>query len=226
METLLYLSIGFNVVLLLIVCFKPVKRAYMAARKAKTDKKAAPEIKKNTPKVTNEFLKKLAAECEAQLPEEDRGKIKLLIDTEHAQLAALQIGELRISLRRNERNQSLFRPLDFWDVLYLAKNGYNGTGRYVPVPHELDFILSQCRIINVYLKALKLEEISPEDAFWCVDVKTGWSTGWKRFEWNIAQAHAALSSKSEVRQHKGCSANKQGKLFLLLKGWNYMFVEV
>lgn len=230
MNTLLYLSLGFNVLLLFLICRKPLKRACLTIKKAKTDKKASPEIETNTPRVTNKHLKEIAVECETLLPEEDRGKVKLLIDDKYAQLAALQIGELRISLCRYKHSRSLFVPGTFLDALRLACEGYEGTGRYIPVPREVYFVLSQCRIINVYLEALGLETISARDNFWCVDVETGWNTGWKRFRWDIDVAFAKLHHLARIRtggkKYARNTASLEAKLFLLLKGWDYMFVEV
>ena len=176
-------------------------------------------------------MRTIAESCEAKLPEEERGKIKLLIDTDHARLAALKIGELRISLCRYGRNQSLFKINSFMDALKLAKNGYDGTGRYIPVPDEIEKILSQRHIINVYLEALELEQISEQDDFWCVDTVTGYPSGWKRFEWNEEIAFSRLYGKSGVRTHDGrylatVEQKSYINLFLLLKGWDHLFVEV
>lgn len=154
-------------------------------------------------------------------------------DREH--LAILQIGELKISVRRDGQNQSLFKVHSFFEALQLANNGYcvdNGnTGRYIPVPAELETILSYAHIINVYLKALGLEQIPEKGDFWCVDTKTGWNTGWKRFNWSVTEAFKRLHGKSRIRMSDGellyeVEHEEIVNLFLLLKGWDYLFIEV
>lgn len=177
----------------------------------------------------NVNLHQIANECEAKLPEEERGKVKILIDTDTHRLAALQIGEIRISLSREEKPQSLFYPNTFTEALILARNGYSGTGRYIPVPQEVRCVMQNRKVINVYLKALGLEQI-PEDAnFFCLAVQTGWDTGWKRFNWDIDIAFNILNGKQRVLNKDGNLTDYQGQeitLFLLLKGWEHLFTEV
>lgn len=229
MEILLYLSLGLNLVLLFFIL--PSKTGKKPENTKDQQNPTRTESSFTPRPVVNTSLRTIAESCEAKLPEEERGKIKLLIDTDHARLAALKIGELRISLCRYGRNQSLFKINSFMDALKLAKNGYDGTGRYIPVPDEIEKILSQRHIINVYLEALELEQISEQDDFWCVDTVTGYPSGWKRFEWNEEIAFSRLYGKSGVRTHDGrylatVEQKSYINLFLLLKGWDHLFVEV
>ena len=229
METLLQLSLGFTL-LMLALFFNSGTNSEKAPKAPK--KQSEPAQPPRPRPVVNAKLRTIAAACEAKLPEEDRGKVKLFAyreDTEH--IAVLQIGDLNISLRRNRQNRSLFTISSFMEALLLAKDGYDGTGQYIPVPREVEFILSQKRIINVYLEALGLEQISEKDDFWCVDTATGWSTGWKRFNWDVAEAFSRLHDKSGIRTSDGnfisqTEYEKNAKLLLLFKGWEHLFVEI
>ncbi len=230
METLLYLSLGLNLILLWFIARKQTKK-----EKQTVPKQSPSEPQKPRP-IVNAQLRTIAEACEAKLPEEDRGKVKLLVhEKKTEQVAILQIGELKISLCRDNKNQSLFKIHSFMEALKLANKGYEvnglGTGRYIPVPQEVELILSQRHIINVYFEALGLEQISDEDDFWCVDTETGWNTGWKRFSWNVAIAFERLHRKSKIRTSDGeylsqVEHEDKVNLFLLLKGWEYLFVEV
>jgi len=231
METFLYLSLGLNIILL-VICFANKKGMQELPKEKKLPTPEVPAQAKERP-IINEQLKKIADECEAKLPEEDRGKVKLLVQyNNHKKLAILQIGDLRISLCRRGNNQSLFTINSFYEALQLARDGYDdGTARYIPVPSELETILAQRQIINVYLKALGLEQISEEDDFWCVNTETGWNTGWKRFDYDIDVAFKKLKHRSWIRTKKGqflrlTDRPENAKLFLLLKGWEHMYSEV
>lgn len=230
MEKILYLSLGLNLILLAIIWLQKKK----AAAPAKDEKTAVPPTSSEKAAETasrppfNEPLKRIADDCEAKLPEEERGKVKLLIEKGNNRLAALQICGLRISLCREAKLQSLFDTDNLLEALELACNGYEGTGRYIPVPREVKCILQNRKTINVYFKALGLEEIPENAEFCCLDVETGWNTGWKRFNWDTKEAFYRLSKKfrtfsenEDLRLHKG----QRTKLFLLLKGWEYMFAE-
>lgn len=233
METLFFLSVGLNIALIVLFFYR--RRPKTSQKSAEKQQPAAPVTEQKTRSVVNAPLRAVAEVCEAKLSEEDRGKVKLLVhkdDTQH--LAILQIGELKISLRRNDVNQSLFNLRSFYETLEWANNGYNVkglcTGRYIPVPEEVEFVLSQRHIINVYLEALGLEQISEKDDFWCVDTETGWNTGWKRFGWSVAKAFEKLHRKARIRTSDGAflpqvEAEDKAKLFLLLKGWEHLFVE-
>lgn len=231
MEKILYLSLGLNLILLAIIWLQKKK----AATPAKDEKTAVPPTSsekavENAPRPPfNEPLKRIADDCEAKLPEEERGKVKLLIEKDNNRLAALQICGLRISLCREAKFQSLFDTDNLLEALELACNGYDGTGRYIPVPAEVKIVLNHRKTINVYLKALGLEQIPENEEFCCLDVETGWNTGWKRFDWDPQEAFCRLrkkfrtfSEREGLRVHKG----QRTKLFLLLKGWEHLFTEI
>lgn len=235
MEILTYFNFGMNVVLILFLfCYltrsNKEKKHPDAAPIAKQDPQPAEEQKPS--RVVNAQLQTIAEACEAKLPEADRGKVKLLVrDEKPEQLALLKIGNLYLSLCRDNKNQSLFKIDSFLEALRLANKGYSGTGRYIPIPEEVEFLLSQRRIINVYLEALGLEKISAEDDFWCVDVKAGWNTGWKRFDWSVDRAFVQLHAKSRIRMADGhylaqTISEDKVNLFLLCKGWEHLFIEV
>ncbi len=230
METLLYLSLGLNLILLTFLCRSYIRKKLQEHKTTRSQ--PAPETPPQPRPIVNAQLRTIAETCEAKLAEEDRGKVKLLVhyqDKEH--LAILQIGELMISLRRNNENQSLFKINSFMEALTLAKYGYDGTARYIPVPAELESILAQRHIINVYLEALGLEKISEKEDFWCVDTETGWNTGWKRFNCDVNEAFSRLHCKSRVRTSESNYLHQTEheefvNLLLLLKGWEYLFIEV
>lgn len=229
METLFYVSLGINLVLIWFLV-RQSKRTE-TAKKAPKQHAAPPEAKPKPRPVVNAQLRTIAEACEAKLPQEDRGKIKLLVkDDAPEKPAILQIGDLKLSLCRMEKPQSLFHISSFMEALTAACFGYNGTGRYIPIPKEVEQILSQRHIINVYLEALGLEKISEKEDYWCVDTETGWNTGWKRFQWDIAIAFERLHRKSRIRQPNGeyltmVESEEKVNLFLLLKGWEHLFVE-
>lgn len=234
METLFYLSVLTNLILIWLLVQKRKAPEQEKDKKIKCNETPRAPKPKPSP-IVNAQLRTIAKACEAKLPAEERGKVKLLVHKDNTiQIAALQIGDLKINLWRNDKNQSLFKIRSFMEALQLANTGYcvNGghTGRYLPVPQEVEFILSQRHIINVYLEALGLEQISAEENFWCVDTQTGYNTGWKRFNWNVAVAFEKLHKKSRIRTSDGCFLHQVEheeniNLFLLLKGWEYLFVE-
>lgn len=229
METLFFLSVGLNIILIGLFFYR--RKPKVSQKSVEKQQPAAPVTEQKPRPVVNAQLRAVAEVCEAKLSEEDRGKVKLLVyeyDIQH--LAILQIGELKISLRRDNVSQSLFSLRSFYEALGMASDGYGGTGRYIPVPEEVEFVLSQRHIINVYLETLGLEQISEKDDFWCVDTETGWNTGWKRFDWSAAKAFEKLHRKARIRASDGAflpqvEAEDKAKLFLLLKGWEHLFVE-
>ena len=235
METLFYFSVLTNLILIWLLVQK--RKAPEQAKDKKIKCNETPQAPAPKPRpIVNAQLRTIAEACEAKLPEEHRGKVKLLVHEKNTtQVAALQIGELKINLWRNGKNQSLFKIRSFMEALQLANRGYcvdgGNTERYIPVPWEVDFVLSQQHIINVYLEALKLEQISVEENFWCVDTQTGYNTGWKRFNGSVAVAFEKLHKQSRIRTSDGyflhqVEHEENINLFLLLKGWEYMFVEV
>ncbi len=233
METILYLSLCLNLIFIGHLVHKKIPKR----KNSKKDEPLpiTPVVEQKPHSQASAALRVIADVCERQLEEKDRGKVKLLVHEDDPQhLAALQIGELRISLRRNNENLSLFHISSFRAALELARNGYcvKGfqTARYIPVPKEIEFILSQRHIINVYLKTMGLEQISEKDDFWCVDTETGWNTGWNRFGWNTTKAYDKLHRKSRVRTSDGnyipqVACEDKVSLFLLLKGWEHLYFE-
>lgn len=226
METLFYLSMAVNLILLSAIIFLLRHNA-----ENKTPILKVPKTGFQPPQqaIRNQKLHNLAAVCEAKLPQEKRNSIKLLVEKDSPDLPAiLQIGEIKISLKRNNVNRSLGEAKNIYEAVCYARNGYNGSGRYIPVPSEVDFVLAQKDIINVYLKALELEPISDKDKFWAVDTETGWNTGWKRFDWSVEKACQKLHNKFCIRTQTGYkkpNENESAKLFVLLKGWEHLFAE-
>lgn len=230
MDTLFYLSLALNVLFLLWLYFllrkkTPSKETAIIEEKPQEQAAPTPEL----PKIRNAKLHKLAEECDAKLPIEYRGKVKILVENDYPDKPAiLQIEGLNISIKRLAQPASILNAETALDAISMACYGYEGTGRYVPVPSELEYILGYKDIINVYLQALGLEQISNKDDYWTVDVETGWNTGWKRFGWSVEEAYNKLKDKFKVRTEKtyiNTTYHENGKLILLLKGWEHRFAE-
>lgn len=231
MEKLCYLSLGLNIFLLAALCLKKKKKDLPPAKEeTPTDKTSSKGIVQTKSGLSaREDLRKIAARCEKKLLPEDRGKITLLTDTETAAFVILQIDGLNISLCRDGKPQSLFYVNRLTTALSLARDGYAGTGRYIPVPEEVKCVLRNRKAINVYLKELGLEQIPEHAEFCCLDVETGWNTGWKRFNWDIDEAYSRLKKKFRILNAEGKLVKHEGQrtpLFLLLKGWEHLFAKV
>ena len=236
METLFYLSLALNLFLLSAVFgFFIAKSVKPKLTKVTSGTNVSPPPEKIVQQaksvVINPMLTQLAYNCKKQLPPEFRDRIKILVNTDNPEHAAiLQVDDLKISIRRAAQNQSLYNAQNPIDAINIARYGYDGTGRYIPVPKELKKVLELKPYINVYFKALGLEEISDNDEFWCVDTVTGYPTGWKRFGWSAETAYECLKDSFYVRTKNGemqkVCAGKNLKVFVLLKGWEHLFTEV
>ena len=234
METMFYWSMALNGILLLTIVWLlhsgqfSTKAEASAENKMRTAKNEVYRAEQEN-RVSNEVLYALGQECETKLPEQYRGFIKILIEKERPQYPAiLQVGDLKINLRREGASCSVLQADFCVDAVSMACYGYEGTGRYIPVPTELEYIMTYKDIINVYLQALGLEQISADDNFWTLDVETGWNSGWKRFNWSVATACEKLKNKFLLRTaagYKNANESKGAKLILLLKGWDHLFVE-
>ncbi|MBE6451442.1 MAG: hypothetical protein E7016_05720 [Alphaproteobacteria bacterium] len=242
METLFYLSLALNLLLLgTIVGFVVSKNITPKTQKTASNKPVLTEptsvqqeqpVQKRQPVIVNPELYHLAYQCEKQLPEGFKNRIKILVETEYPEYAAiLQVDDIKISIRRNERNQSVFSAQTPLDAINIARFGYETTGRYVPVPDELKKILAMKDAVNVYLRALNLEEISENDEFWCVHTEAGCrETGWKALGWSAETAHKIF--KNDFHLYKGdgqlqhCRDGQNAKVFVLLKGWEHLFTQV
>ena len=103
------------------------------------------------------------------------------------------------------------------------------SARYVPTREEAEFILAHRDILNVYLKELGLEQISIKDEFWCVDIPSGWHQNWKDFKWSISDAYDKLNKYFVVlgpEENRKTPSKMDAKLFLLLHGWEDLYVEI
>ena len=242
MDLLFYVVVILNLLLTIALCCKVFKRPVTSQKcKQKHGKAQAlevsanetPDLKTIYPKPSkNEELHKLAQECEEKLKPEERGLIKILIKYDDPTLPAmLKVGSLIISIIRDGVNKSLHDASSVLDAIAMARYGHDdgGTARYVPVPKELHFILEHYEAINVYLQALNLELIEPKDTFLCVNASTDYYTGWKRFGWSVERANECLEKHFRLKHPDGfgvCPKMFSAKLFLLLKGWEHLFVEV
>lgn len=172
----------------------------------------------------------LVKECEENLSPEHRGLVKLIFEKENPDNpAAIQIGGVRISIKRNNEPVFLHLANNPYEALYIARDGYHGTARYIPVPEEVEFILANQTAINTYLKALGLATLSNKDHYWCIDTVTGWDTGWKRFDWNVCTVMNRLGNKFRVKTPSTLQTDPPhgvAYLFVLLKGWDHLFVEL
>ena len=225
MKKMFSLSLLLNVVLGGAIVWQRCKKSGLIPTKPLAKEKSLEDDKH----LVNPKLHYLAQECNAKLPPKYQGLIKILVEKDHPKLPAiLQVGDIKISLKRENHIQSMFIVQSPLDAISMACYGYEGTGRYITVPYELEYILEHKDIINVYLKALGVEPISQNENYWTVSVEMGWNTGWKRFSWSVSEAYEKLHKKFKVRTPNGYHTtdfDPEAKLILLLKGWEHCFVE-
>ena len=235
METIFYGSLLLNagLILLIIYWLFTGKTAFYTKKTKNEDlpAKTEPEISPVAAgHIVNETLHALSSACEEKLPLHFRGLIKILVECDKPELPAiLQVGDLKISIMRNRDNLSVLEAQTPLEAICLARDGYDGTGRYITVPSELEYIIRHKDAINVYLRTLELEPISETANYWVVDVETGRNTGWKRFDWDVNVAYKRLKNKFKIRTPAGYRIprdHQSAKLILLLKGWEHLFVEV
>ena len=242
MSTLLYLSLTLNIILFCVIVRNNIKKRPSSKKDESNDEKInnvstdEPPVKTNeTPAATNSHslnrdLYTLAKECEEKLDPQFKGLIKILVEKNAPTIpAALKVGDVKLSLKRNEKIYSYFSISSPREALYIARDGYERTGRYIPVPKEVEYILAHTKAINVYLTALNLDKICNSDDFVCIQTETGWISGWKRFNWNIERVLEKLKNNFKVHTSEGYKPFEDGqsaKVFVLLQGWEYLFVEV
>ena len=238
MVTLLCISLVLNVGLLAFIAYNRQKQRQTTKSSSthETENKTVEETNQTSVQSSapltmwNEHLRDLATSCEEKLLPEDRGLIKILIEREHPDFPAiLKVRNIMLSIKREESNISQFEVITPREALVLARDGYNGTARYLLTPDELKFVLKHYEAINVYLEALGLETIDPSNQFWCIDTITCWGTGWRRFDWSIDLAldyfenrFMTISKNSVTYRAK----NVKGMLILKLSGWEHLFTEV
>lgn len=227
MEKLIYCLLALSVIFAV---------AYLLHR-LKKDKQQTTPPPTSKPQETPDIIETLRSswgdlitECEEKLDPRHRGLIKLVFEKENPDKpAALKIGNLKISLLRYGTFESLHLVSSPLEALYIARDGYHGTGRYIPIPEEVGFILSYQTAINVYLEALNLATLSSNDPYWCIDTTSGPETGWNKFGWNVNNVIAKLGDKFRVRTPSGYQNTPPhgvAYLFVLLKSWDYLFVEI
>lgn len=233
METAFYLSIALNIALLAFICYKwRSKKQANKLEDIQPEEKQTPVQDSSSAPITiwNAHLRELAQKCEEKLPLEDRGLIKILIEREHPDFPAiLKVGDIMLSIKREESNISQFEVTTPREALVLARDGYNTTARYLLVPKELEFVLQHYKAINIYLDALGLETINPKNKFWSINTSTSWYSGWKRFNWNIDTALKHYNGFFMTVSEKGCTFEvhqAKAKLLLKLSGWEHLFCEV
>ena len=177
-----------------------------------------------------ENLRNLAKRCEKKLLPEHRGLVKILVDKEFPELASiLQIDNLRISIKRDHKNQSMFNAHNIIYALNLARCGHSRSARCLPNRSELALILAHREIINVYLEELGLEKISDKDNFWFMDMPANWIFKWKNFNWDLSKACDKLQGKILILTPDGVKTDRtmtNAKVVLLLNGWDELFEEI
>ncbi|MBE6444802.1 MAG: hypothetical protein E7019_01910 [Alphaproteobacteria bacterium] len=237
MVTLLCISLVLNVGLLAFIAYNWQKQRQTTKSSSthKTENKTVKETNQTSVQSSapltmwNEHLRDLATSCEEKLLPEDRGLIKILIEREYPDFPAiLKVGNIMLSIKREESNVSQFEVITPREALVLARDGYNGTARYLLTPDELKFVLKHYEAINVYLEALGLETIDPSNQFWCINTTTNWTTGWKRFDYDIEVAFNHFKNRfMTISQHSMMyrAMRVKGKLILKLSGWEHLFCE-
>lgn len=175
-------------------------------------------------------LRNLATKCEERLIPEHQNLIKILIEKDYPELASiLQLEEIKISIKRDGKNVSMFDVYNKIFALNLARCGHYKSVRDIPSKSELEFILAHREIINVYLENLGLETISGKDEYWFIDVPEGQVFSWKDYNWNLQTGFQQLKDKIKVLTPDGIRNEPSGghaKLILLLNGWDHLFEEV
>ena len=175
-------------------------------------------------------LRSLAERCEQKLLPEQRGMVKILIEKEYPELPAiLQIENLKISLKRDHKNNSMFDAHNVIYALNLARCGHNRSARHLPNRSEIKLILTYRDIINVYLEELGLDLISDKDSFWFLDTPSNWTFKWKYYHWSLVEATEKLKNKIFIYTPDGVKRENslpQAKVVLLLNGWFDMFEEI
>lgn len=238
MVTLLCISLVLNVGFLTFIAYncQKQKQTTKSSSTHETENKTVEEtyqtsVQSSAPlTMWNEHLRDLAISCEEKLLPEDRGLIKILVEREHPDFPAiLKVGNIMLSIKREESNISQFDVSTPRETLVLARDGYNRTARYLLVPNEMEFVLKHYKAINVYLEALGLETINPKNKFWSINTSTSWYSGWKRFNWNIDTVLKHYNGFFMTVSEKGCTFNvhkAKAKLLLKLSGWEHLFCEV
>lgn len=178
----------------------------------------------------NDELRTIIVKCEEKLPAEERNLVKILIEKDFPELPSiLQIDDLKISLKRDHQNKSMFDVHNIIYAINLARCGHMRSARYVPTISEIKLILAHKDIINVYLRELGLETISSNDEFWCLDIPSDWDDSWKKFNWDLTTAYDKLKNKFVVLSPDGLikePSKYDAKLVLLQNGWDNIFQEV
>lgn len=177
-----------------------------------------------------ENLRNIAKRCEEKLAPEHRNLVKILIEKEYPELPAiLQIENLRISLKRDHKNQSMFDAHNMIYALNLARCGHTRSARHIPCLSEVKLILAYREIINVYLEELGLEQISDQYNYWFIDVPSNWTFKWKYYNWDLSQACDKLGGKISILTPEGIKKHQSltnAKVILLLNGWFELFEEI
>ena len=175
-------------------------------------------------------LRNLAKMCEEKLIPEHQNLIKILIEKDYPELASiLQLEEIKISIKRDGKNVSMFDVYNKIFALNLARCGHYKSVRDIPSKSELEFILAHREIINVYLENLGLETISEKDEYWFIDVPEGQVFSWKDYNWNLQTGFQQLKDKIKVLTPDGIRDEPSGghaKLILLLNGWENLFEDI
>ena len=175
-------------------------------------------------------LRNLATKCEERLIPEHRNLVKILIEKDYPELAAiLQIEDLQISIKRDHKNQSMFNVYNVIYALNTARCGHSRSARYIPLRSEVEYILAHREVINVYLEELGLETISETDGFCFLDIPADQTFKWADYKWDLSIAFSQLKDKIKVLTPDGvCNdfSGRNAKLILLLKGWDHLFEEV
>lgn len=204
--------------------------------KAPAQQTVVKKEKDNTSEITvdnsiyTDKIRHLAKRSENELIPEHRNLVKILIEKEYPELPAiLQIGDLKLSIKRDHKNQSMFDTHNIIYALNVARCGYSRSTRYIPTKSEIEFILGHKDIINVYLKNLGLEQISDTDEFWYIDMPEGCRLNWPDYKWDLSRAYDKLHDKFFILTPDGIEkepTNMKTKLLLLLDGYDELFEEV
>lgn len=236
MNHLFFLLIAAIAILLCIMIYflfinPPKKRPFKSADAALRDAKISEEEKKeDDKKQALRHLRKLIDQSEEELIPENRYLVKIFVEKDFPELPAiLQLEDIKISIKRDHSNQSIFKVHNAIYALNIARCGYYRSARCIPSRSELEYILAHKDIINIYFKNLGLEQISDKDSFWYIDVPKEYNFNWRNFDWSIGGAYDKLYDKFKILTPTGSVNEPTGedaKLIVLLNGWDELFEKV
>ena len=237
MDADLILLIGACVFMLCVMWYllfirPPKKRSFKASSKHSETESVKEDVDEESERIRicTDPIREKAKECESKLLPEQRNLLEILVEKEFPELpSVLRLEKLQISIKRDHRNKSMFDVHNVIYALNIARCGYPLSARVIPTRSEIEYILAHRDIINVYLEAFGLDQISENDEFWFLDVPENWTFNWADYRWDLSIAFDKLYKKFRVLTPDGVfeePTKLDAKLILLLNGWEELFEKI